>query len=148
MPLHPGFETAADLYHKLKCDAATITKAVTPHNFFNFVITAHSLCDWAERDPSVSSTAHAAVANVRVSPWLQMCRDVANGSKHFEVTSYEPSVTDSHGDVGYGSGRFGRGDYSVGEWSITLEHNNNTHEALTVVAQVMAVWHTFFEEYG
>ena len=147
MSLHPGLDTAADLYQKLRRDADRLEKLVTPDDFFNFVITAHSLCDWAERDPSLSSTAHAAVANVRVTSWMQICRDLANGSKHFEVTTYNASVTGSHGDVGYGTGRYGVGAYGVGEWSITVEHDGSTHDALAVVVEVMAVWHDFFQGY-
>src|ERR1041384_1356745 len=113
MSPHPGLTRARELYSKLERDASALRTLVSPDSFFNFVVTAWSLCDWAEKDPILSPTAHKDAAGVRATRWLQICRDLANGSKHFRVTTYTPSVSTTAASRGYGVGRSGVGAFGA-----------------------------------
>ena len=147
MPQRPGFDSARDWFAKLQREASKLNAQVTPDEFSNFCITAWSLCDWAEKDATLSAGAHDEVAELRESPWLQICRDIANGTKHYEITRYKPK-TDASAASGYGIGRYGVGAYGVGESSITIEHSGTKYDALVVVDQVTNLWSAFFKKHA
>lgn len=54
MSLTYGLETARDLFEKLSRDANLLDEEVTSDSFFNFVVTAYSLVDWVQNDPTVN----------------------------------------------------------------------------------------------
>ena len=147
MPI--GLDSAHDLFRKVERDRAAVERAVTPDSLFNFVVTAHSLCDWVQKDPTISADAKEACANLaKTNNWLRACRDLANGSKHFAIDRYEPFV--QHADVvsGYDVGRYGAGEYGRGEWQVTVSWDGNTHDALELVAKVAEIWTAFFREHA
>ena len=85
-PMPIGLDSALDLFRKVQRDREAVEREVTPDCLFNFVVTAHSLCDWIPKDPAFSPTAGAACADLaRNNPWLRARRDLANGSKHFTI---------------------------------------------------------------
>ena len=148
MSLHPGFAAAADLFAKLEREYASLLKLVTPDGMMNFAITAWSLCEWTAKDPKLNSRARAGTASIRSNKSVQICRDLANGSKHFEVTSYTPTVSDATAASGFGQGRYGVGAYRVGESSIRIETPAGRVDGLDVAAQVMELWRKFFNEHA
>ncbi len=83
------------------------------------------------------------MAQLLETRWLQICRDIANGTKHYEITKYTPQVTDAAAASGYGIGRFG-----VGESSITVEHLRSKYGALAVVDHVPTLWTAFFTKHA
>jgi hypothetical protein len=52
----------------------------------SFFEAIHHLQDWLSKDTSVSFSKDDGVAVVRASPMLQLCADLANGSKHVSLT--------------------------------------------------------------
>ncbi len=146
MPI--GLDSAHDLFHKVQRDCATVEAQVTPDSLFNFVVTAHSLCDWVQKDSTILAEAKKACANLaNTNPWLMACRDLANGSKHFAIDRYKPFVQHADAASGYGVGRYGAGEYGRGEWQVTVSWDGKTHDALELVAKVTETWTAFFREH-
>jgi len=90
---------------------------------FNFVVTARHLPEWIEKDPTAPPESKSALSAVRDTDVYRTCRDIADASKHFELTakrSVESNVGEVSSDQGYGVGRYGKGGYGVGEESITV----------------------------
>lgn len=144
-----GFDSAHDLFAKVKRDHAAVELEVTPDAFFNFVVTAHCMRDWVDEDPAISADAKKACAVlVTANDWLRACRDLANGSKHFAIDRYEPLVENAGAASGFGMGRHGVGAYGHGEWSISVSWGGETHNALTFGAEVVKAWEMFFESHA
>ncbi len=142
-----GLDTASDLFRKVERDRTALEREVTPDAVFNFVVTAHALCDWVQKDPTLSRTAKlGAVDLARTNEWLRACRDLANGSKHFTIDRYHPLVEHADAASGYGRGRYGVGAYGGGEWCITISWDGNTYKALDLVARVCEAWTAFFQD--
>jgi hypothetical protein len=84
MSLTPGLSSAVDLFRKLQRDVARLDHEVTNDQFFNLVITGYSLIDWVKNDSSLPAAARTAeeIALLCKEPWLKVCGDLANASKH------------------------------------------------------------------
>ena len=147
MMLTASFKTARDLLAKLDRDFALLKDEASSDRFFNFVVTAYSLCDWIKNDPSVPAAAKADLERFRAQQKLLVCRDVTNASKHFELDerSQAKSITDRvDSSRGYGVGRFGIGPYGVGEEQITLRFSDRTaFGVLEFAADVLSAWQSF-----
>jgi hypothetical protein len=141
-PLPLPLSSARELFEKLKRDAALLDAEVTTDRFFNFVITGYSIIDWCKVDPTLSALN---VQTLYDDHWLKICGDLANASKHFQLTKRQ-SITDSaSSEQGYGVGRYGAGGYGVGEESITIRLNDGTEiDCLDFVREVVNRWHQVF----
>lgn len=152
MTLRAALSSAPDLFAKLRRDADALGELVTSDRLFNFIVTAHSLCDWVKNDPSVSSKAKADLARHRRDVRLKVCRDVANSLKHFELNAEAKarSVTASVVSTsGYGQGRYGVGGYGVGEESIRVALTNGSRfNVLAFCSEVASLWEVFFRKHG
>src|SRR5262245_23187408 len=111
MSLTFGLKTARDLLDKLKRDADLLDEEVTSDRFFNFVVTGYSLVDWLKHEPSVP---RAAIEAMYKDQWIKICGDLATASKHYQLTSRPPIVSDTKSSQGWGMGRFGKGGWGVG----------------------------------
>jgi hypothetical protein len=151
MTLTPGLSSAADLFAKLRRDADQLNQAVTTDRFFNFVITGYSLIDWIKNDASIAAAARTPdqIKALHSDPWLKVCGDLANASKHFMLTTRKPVVIDARQSSGWGTGRYGAGSFGQGEESIVLTIEGSTSEwtALEFVTGVMQAWNSFFSEH-
>jgi hypothetical protein len=68
----------------------------------SFFEAAHHLKDWLGNDPSSGVTKDAGDSLISASPVLQLCADLANGSKHLVLTSArtgDTSTTIARNDV-------------------------------------------------
>lgn len=101
MSLAPGFQSARDLLEKLRRDLDLLEREVTSDGFFNFVVTAYSLFDSIENDGDVPAPAKTALRALRQSTKLEVCRDLANSFKHFQlnVPSQRNAITASTGGI-------------------------------------------------
>jgi len=127
--LLPGsLRSAADLLQKVRRDAALLDDEVTSDRFFNFVVTAYSLIDWIDHDPTVpiAAKAPAEIAALRADQWLLLCGDAATGAKHFKLTRRTPTAV----KVSVASG-FGVGSYGKGEWGYRRGTHNGSHAGRT-----------------
>ncbi len=82
-----------DLHGKLVREHERLNKEPTSDNFMNFILTANHLYDWVvndpSADPSLKSKIEADLKNSIIGSdleFLQICRDIANASKHFRLT--------------------------------------------------------------
>lgn len=117
-----GLRTARDLFGKLVRDAALLDDQVTGDRMFNFVVTAMHLAEWIEKDPTMS-VAPTELAELRVSPLLAACREIADALKHFDLEPRRASTTDVVSvstSQGYSVGRFGKGGFGADKEQITI----------------------------
>jgi hypothetical protein len=91
MALTYGLKSPRDLFEKVKRDAQLLVQDLTSDKFFNFVVTGYSIIDWVKNDPSISQPVKSAVINLYTDPWIKVCGDLANASKHFTLD--EPKRT-------------------------------------------------------
>lgn len=151
MNLTPGLTSAVDLFHKLQRDVGRLNEEVTCDCFFDFVITGYSLIDWVKNDQSLPVTTRSATAIDRLhkEPWLKVCGDLANASKHFTLKRRMPVVKEAKSTIAHEIGRFGTGAYVEGEEGIDVEIENGTvWTALEFAAGVIQAWLQFFERHG
>lgn len=134
--------TPHDLFEKLKRDAALLVgDEVTTDRFFNFVITGYSLVDWVKADPAFCSISQE---DFYKNKWLKICGDLATASKHFQLTRRRPITNSATSSQGFGTGRYGRGGFGVGEETITINLNDGTAiDCLDLVHEVVAFWETY-----
>jgi len=147
-----GLRTARDLLAKLERDAQLLREEVSSDRFFNFVVTAYSLADWIQNDPSVPGSAKAALTSFRGQSQIQICRDLANASKHFQLDPHRnpnPTVASADSDQGFGVGRFGAGGFGVGEEEITVWLSaGNGVNGLNVMEDALREWKAFFQTHA
>jgi hypothetical protein len=78
--------TARDLLAKLRHDGERLKRNhVDAHAAFDFFVTATHLADWLHQGDE-----DKAKAMIKDNALLRVCRDIANGSKHFEARSTRP----------------------------------------------------------
>jgi len=147
-----GLRTARDLLAKLERDAELLRQEVSSDRFFNFVVTAYSLVYWIQNDPSVNSGAKSDLQRFRSTQSIQICRDLANLSKHFSLDprrNPNPKVQSAASDQGFGVGRFGVGGYGVGEEEISVVLDNGaTQDSLALIEDALRDWKTFFVQHA
>ena len=149
MSLTYSFEKAQDLFDKMIRDAHALEEAVSGDRAFNFVITAFHLKDWIEQDPSVSQSAKDDLDMIRSNRYFQICRDLANASKHMVITKYPPSTAGASSNQGWNVGRYGKGPYGVGEESIKITHTDGSVVSiLELKDKMMSLWNDFVQKHG
>ena len=146
-----GLRTARDLLAKLERDAELLRQGVSSDCFFNFVVTAYSLLDWVQNDPRVNQAAKSDLGRFRSTQSIQICRDLANSSKHFTLDpkrNANPTVQSADSDRGFGVGRYGAGGYGVGEEKIAvLLDNGAAQDGLAVMESTLRDWKEFFAQH-
>lgn len=150
--LLPGsLRSAADLFQKLRRDAALLEDEVTSDRFFNFVVTGYSLIDWIKHDPAVVVGAKSTneIDGLYADPWLTLCGDCATGAKHFKFAKRQPTASAVSVRRGWGVGRFGKGAYGVGEEEIAVHLPDGTiYRVFELVEGVVETWNRFFKRHG
>lgn len=147
MTLTFGLTSICDLHAKLKRDAIALDEEVTSDRLFNFVVTGYSMIDWVKNDPSVPFEAKNSVIVQELydDEWLKVCGDIATASKHFTLSKRKPIISSVSSSNGFGTGRFGKGGYGVGEESIDIYLNDGTRfHCLDLVNGVLSSWNNFF----
>lgn len=148
MALTYSLRTAADLYAKLKRDAAALDEEVSSDNAFDFLVTAHHLEEWIRKDPTTRGPIAERLAALKPNSYLTLCSDLANASKHF-VQGRKGAIEEVHGDQGFGMGRYGKGSYGVGEESITIHLADGTSlSILDLSNEVMKFYGQVFDDLG
>lgn len=135
-----------DLLEKLRSDVKLLEEQVTSYRFFNFVITGYHIIDWIKNDERIQESTRKAAMEMYKNEYVSICRDLANASKHFEI-DYNDRKTDSAESVQgcYGTGRFGKGIYGVGEEKITIKCSDGCeYDALEFAKSILQTWETFF----
>jgi hypothetical protein len=134
----------------LQRDSSRLDEEVTSDSFFNFVITGYSLIDWVRNDPAIPPGARtdAVIAGLHNQPWLKVCGDFANASKHFKLHHRKPVVTGAKSRTVW-AGTFGKTRWGKGDADIEVEIDNGTvWTAREFSVGVLQVWLQFFERHG
>ncbi len=128
----------------MKREGQRLEHEVTSDNVFNFVVTAHHLCDWAKSDPTVPQPVKRRIDEIREHTEMKVCRDLANASKHFELSPKKnphPTVASAESTRGWGVGRYGAGAFGFGEESVTITLcDQTTIDILPLMRRVVALW--------
>ena len=155
MSLIPGFSNPRDLFEKLKRDAQKLDTSTSADSLFNFVITAWHLQEWVENGPAQSDTRlRTAIRDLRDADELQICRSLANSSKHFKlrpgsdagVTGIEIEII-SEGAI---PGRMRPGYIvlgSVPQEEQVISRNGSRVRVNSFVTRVIAIYEDFFMEH-
>ena len=143
-----GLHSPCDLLEKLKFEAERLEQNFNSYDFFNFVVTAYHLCDWVEKNFGLRK---GDILNSYLE--IQICKDLANASKHYCITKYTPTVTHADSVLGYGVGRYGCGGYRIGEEKIIIAIGDSgtgkieTFDAYDLVNKVVEIWENILSNY-
>jgi hypothetical protein len=153
MALTYGLKSPRDLLEKLKRDAKLLVQDITSDKFFNFVVTGYSIIDWVRNDASISQSAKSAVNNLYNDPWIKVCGDLANASKHFTLDKRKPITASAESHKGeqqttkWGSYPWGVTPHTHIEQAeyiqIDLEDGSSL-SCLELVKKVVETWDNFF----
>lgn len=146
MTQHPGLQTVRDLLGKLERELGRLQSDVSADTYFNFAVTAYHICDWIEGDSTVPNAARRDLPNVRRLLPIQVCRDIANGSKHFRLNYTNAVVADATCIApSYDVGRYGAGPFGVGESVIQVTLADGTlRDGLELAREATRLWRDFF----
>ena len=138
-------KTAKDLLGKLRHDLQRLTSdPVNEYAAFDFFVTARHMPEWL-----YPGDAKKQALLFRQHILLQVCRHIADGSKHFEATaSYHTSVKDTSLEgAAFQPGVFQPTAFQVGHLIVTLDGPAATHfgatiEVTTLATQIFLFWET------
>jgi hypothetical protein len=89
-----GLNESDDLLNKLEHDFQRLQddmgQQAMLYTAFDFFVTAYSLVDWEKKYRVLTP---AAVAALYAPMLIKICADLANGSKHFQLTKPPPKTT-------------------------------------------------------
>jgi hypothetical protein len=138
MSLRYGLQTAHDLFDKLQRDVQLLDEEVTSDRMFNVVVTARHLAEWIEKERGIR------LNELHDTDLFKTCRDIANASKHFELTK-QTEVDEVSSSRGYGVGRYGKGGFGVGEESISIKvKSQDPVNALEFARRLIDLYRPFF----
>jgi hypothetical protein len=111
----------------------------------SFLEAVHHLKDWLQNDPSSGIAKAAGDSLINGSTTLQVCADLANGSKHLKLTSSrtgDPSTTIARNDatVFVGTGTSAHRFY--------VESAGVEYDVLHLAEDATAEWHKFLSGQG
>ena len=108
-----------------------------------FFQAAHHLKDWLRNDPSSGVTKAEVESLITGSPMLQLCADLANGSKHLALNDYPRT-----GDRSTSIARAGV-TVHVGEGTVAhnyhVQSNGNEYDVLQIAQAAVREWKDFLD---
>jgi len=147
MTITSGFKSISDLHGKLKRDKSLLGEEVTLDHLYNFFLTGYSVVDWVKNDPSVPKSAKekSIIDSIYKNQWITICGEIANANKHFQLTKPNPTTKSVTSHQGWGTGRFGQGQWGIGEVGLTIELNDGKkYNCFEIVNGVVDFWDAFF----
>jgi len=139
-----------DLLEKLRSDVKLLEEQVTSYRFFNLVVTGYHIMDWIKNNESIPKATQKAAKKMYENDYISVCRDIANASKHFKLDYENRKVDSAKSEQGpYGTGRFGKGVFGIGEEQITIEcFDGCKYSALEFAKAILQTWDDFFREHN
>lgn len=140
------------LLAKLKHDVESLELEVSSYGLFNIAVTGYHLLDWIKNGEAIPPKLKIAVREMYDDEYVSICRDLANSSKHFVLNpDYKnrklESINSEQG--GYGTGRFGKGVYGVGEEQITIMCiDGKEYDILEFSKELLNRWTDFFHQHS
>jgi hypothetical protein len=143
MSLRYGLQTARDLFDKLQRDVQLLDEEVTSDRMFNVVVTARHLAEWIEKESGIDR-----INELRDTDLFNTCRDIADASKHFELSedmAKQTRVDEVSSERGFGLGRHGKGGFGVGQESISIKvKSQDPVNALEFARRLIDLYRPFF----
>ncbi len=136
---------------KLRTEHGRLKTKVSSGDLMNFAITGYHIIEWIKRNPLISETVKGDLETMYRNVDIGVCRDIANESKHFELRKeYDDRVTEKASAIsGFSGGRFGKGDYGIGEESIVVVLlDGQRFDSLTWAQRVVDAWDAFFSKHA
>jgi hypothetical protein len=144
-------KTSLERYEKLKRKFRCLMRKFNHDDLEDFILTANSMSEWMERDPSLVQEQRDAIARFKVPESLdwQICRQIANRQKHgpkpggsgLGVNSV--SVKPSGPGLLLQSGKTPR-IIGAGE-DIAIDYGGTQQSALAFAIRTMKHYHYMFE---
>ncbi|MCZ7625755.1 MAG: hypothetical protein M5R38_07855 [Candidatus Methylomirabilis sp.] len=136
-----------DLFEKLRREAARLDQGVSADNVFNFAVTAWHLYEWLKKKPGTwAPEQEADLDTIRKSEYLQICRDIANASKHYSLT-YTPTAKDIvHVPGGIGRTKLGVSRLGKAKDTIDIKTDVGRYEIINLKNRVIELYEAFFRE--
>lgn len=148
MGLSGSIQTAVDLFDKLLSEADDLEQEMSSKGLINFAMTAYHLREWVKLGEYPVAMKSAAEKLSDLSEF-QACRDIANGSKHFQITRYQPTTASVESEQGWGLGRFGCGSFGEGEEEITVTMTDGqSWDSVQLINKVVDMWGSLFTVHG
>jgi len=150
MSLKAGMNSPRDWLAKLEMEHARLKEKVSAGDLTNFAITGYHMLEWIRKSSAAGPAAKTDLDSMYNNTDIRVCRDITNESKHFELKKdYKDRVTDKTSAIsGFGAGRFGKGDFGVGEPSIVVVILGGARfDSLTWAERVVDAWKTFFAKH-
>lgn len=112
-------------------------------DMWSFFQNCWHLKDWIKNDQNVPASVRGSIErNVKLSPELLICADLANATKHLELSA--PRVGAKHSHKNY---KIVVGESSSIEYFI--DRGNGTRiDAVALAQQCVAAWEAILKEYG
>lgn len=153
-----GFNKPRDLLEKLRRDYKILDVEATPDAIFNFTITAfHLLEDWIRQQPknAINNKAKKKISEKLSTKSsdnaIKICRDIANGSKHFKFDAKYASkkiVTDvTVYTAGFGNSRCGKVPFGGTEQMVKINTEEKSYCIHDLKKEVMEFCEDLFETY-
>lgn len=136
-----------DIYEKLQRDGAALDDEVTVERVFNFTVTAYSMIEWVQNDPSIPAMikTHDVINGLRNDHWLKICGDLAAARKHFKLNINVPMPPSAPTNSGFYSGSIKARKYGDGKVSSEIILSNGTKfQCHDLVRGVLSSWKNFF----
>jgi hypothetical protein len=114
---------------------------------YAFFLNCYHLKDWLKRDPSTAASVGDIESYISRSSNLSLCADLANASKHLELTS---ARTDADTAVGRRHYSLGLGNATPTTLSVRYEvtAGPNTYDAFELATRCITEWETYLTERG
>ncbi len=148
MELPNDLRTPRDLFGKLKREADRFRADPSADHLFNFMVTAWHLQEWVQKGPArTCSAVEASRRALRATDRIQMCKDIANASKHVEL-NYHPTV-DKVSRIGaaFQPGAF-QSDAFQTKRSYSIRVGTEVHDVGQVIDDVLGLYEAFFAKHN
>jgi hypothetical protein len=135
----PCFELRewTELLVKAQSDLSRLESSVNAYDVFNCLCTLNHIPDWIRNDEKQNATVKTAAENLMKTSKVDAVRQLCNRAKHFKITDKSPRT---QMEIGFGAGRYGRGEYGVGERSYAVEVDGQMTNVLEILRDVAAEW--------
>ncbi len=151
MELPNDLRTPRDLFGKLKREADRFRLDPNADHLFNFMVTAWHLQEWVQNGPAKNSSAiETDQKALCATDCIQMCRDIANASKHFVLRStYKNRTVDKVSRIGpaLDPGAF-QSDAFQTKRSYSIRVGTKAHDAGQVIDDVLGLYEAFFAKHN
>lgn len=151
-----------DLYAKLRRDVVRFKEEPSGDHLFNAMVTAWCLADWllAHLTPtdamwpgltalSGKTPGQAGRDSSVLHPAMQICRDIAEASKHGKLNRPALAVTDVRATDGtYGSAIYGFSRYGDTGRRYAVVADGVMHDAKDILSEVLDLYDRFLTDHG